>query len=79
MNDRSRSPKLPIQHRLDWDVRGIIAVLSVLGVFSLAGLKLVIYGDAEVPAWAVAITVSVNTFYFATRQNGKDIRKDGSP
>ena len=40
MNDRSQPPKLPIQHRLDWDVRGIIAVLSVLGVFSLAGLRL---------------------------------------
>lgn len=74
MTDPSSKPS--VQSRLDWDVRGIIAILSVFGVFTLAGLRLVLYGDADVPAWAVAITVSVNTFYFATRQNGKDIRKE---
>jgi len=60
------------RRRIDWDVRGILAILSLLGAFSLAFTQLVITPEhgAEIPAWAAAIVAGVTGFYFGSRGGG---------
>lgn len=60
------------RRRIDWDVRGILAILSLLGAFSLAFTQLVLSPEhsAEIPAWAAAIVAGVTGFYFGSRGGG---------
>lgn len=56
------------QKRLDLDVRGILAIMSLLGAFGLAFLQLQSpLASAEIPAWAAAIVAGVSGFYFGSR------------
>jgi hypothetical protein len=55
------------RRRIDWDVRGILAILSLVGAFSLAGVQLAILNTAEIPAWAAAVVSGVTGFYFGSR------------
>jgi hypothetical protein len=55
------------RRRIDWDVRGILAILSLVGAFALAFTQLVIGQTAEIPAWAAAIVAGVTGFYFGSR------------
>jgi len=53
--------------RIDWDVRGILAILSLLGAFSLAGVQMIQGLTADIPAWAAAVVSGVMGFYFGSR------------
>jgi len=53
--------------RIDWDVRGILAVLSLLGAFCLAGAQMIQGQTADIPAWAAAVVSGVMGFYFGSR------------
>jgi len=68
---RSREGRL-FRRRIDWDVRGILAILSLLGAFALAFTQLIISPEhsAEIPAWAAAIVAGVTGFYFGSRGGG---------
>ena len=52
---------------IDWDVRGILAILSLVGAFALSFTQLIVGGSAEIPAWAAAIVAGVTGFYFGSR------------
>ena len=60
------------RRRIDWDVRGILAILSLLGAFALAFTQLAFSPEhsAEIPAWAAAIVAGVTGFYFGSRGGG---------
>jgi len=59
------------RRRIDWDVRGILAIMALLGAFSLAFVQLVVLRDtAEIPAWAAAVVSGVTGFYFGSRGGG---------
>lgn len=65
--------------RIDWDVRGILAILVSVGVFALAFTQLALGQTAEIPAWATAIVGGVTGFYFGARggsSNGFHRRSD---
>jgi len=66
--------------RVDWDVRGIIALIVTVGVFGIASLQVLTdHPDgATIPAWAAGLVTGVNVFYFATRGNGNGSRKNGN-
>ena len=53
--------------RVDWDVRGILAILALLGGFTLAGASMLTVGTADIPAWAAATVSAVMGFYFGSR------------
>lgn len=55
--------------RLDIDVRGLLAILALLGAFTLAFTQLALgaANGAEIPAWAAAIVAGVTGFYFGSR------------
>jgi hypothetical protein len=57
------------RRRIDWDVRGILAILALVGAFALAFVQLVFTPDksAEIPAWAAAVVSGVTGFYFGSR------------
>lgn len=59
--------------RVDWDVRGILAVLSVIGAFGLASAQLFLQLSADIPAWAATLVGAVAGFYFGSRagSNGR--------
>ena len=58
--------------RIDWDVRGILAVLAVLGAFGLAGAQLAQGLSADIPAWAATLVGAVAGFYFGSRGGGSN-------
>ena len=60
------------KRRLDWDVRGVIAILLVLGTFSYAGVQLLVTGNpsTDIPLWMPTLTGTVIAFYFGGRMNG---------
>lgn len=65
------------RRRIDWDVRGIIAILALIGTFTLAGAQLLLGHSADIPAWAAALVATVTTYYFVSRgSNGQTRRKD---
>ena len=70
----------------DLDVRGLLAILSLVGAFLLSGLQLMvvmmtpnieftsvsdIVQSTTIPAWAAAITAGVAGFYFGSRAGGE--------
>ena len=70
----------------DLDVRGLLAILSLVGAFLLSGLQLLvvmttphidftsvsdIVQATTIPAWAAAITAGVAGFYFGSRAGGE--------
>jgi hypothetical protein len=69
----------------DLDVRGLLAILSLVGAFLLSGLQLAVVVVAHtelkdvadivqattIPAWAAAITAGVAGFYFGSRAGGE--------
>lgn len=67
VNNNEINGMKPRRRVIDWDVRGILAVLSVIGVFGLATAQLSMGGNAEVPAWAATLVGAVAGFYFGSR------------
>ena len=59
------------RRRLDWDIRGVLAVLSLLGTFGYAVAQMIMSGSvsAEVPPWMPTITGTVIAFYFGGRSS----------
>jgi uncharacterized protein YcfJ len=53
--------------RIDWDVRGILAILAVIGAFGLAGAQLFLGLGSDIPAWAATLVGAVAGFYFGSR------------
>lgn len=63
--------------RLDWDIRGVLAVLSLVGTFGYAVTLMVLSGNysIEIPPWMPTITGTVVAFYFGGRSgNGSNGR-----
>jgi hypothetical protein len=56
--------------RIDWDVRGILAILSLIGAFGLAAGQMLMGDGNEIPAWAAAVVSAVMGFYFGSRSSG---------
>src|SRR6266540_1976036 len=53
------------RERLDLDVRGIIAMMTLLLAFGLAFLQFLITRNlADYPTWAAAVTTGIVGFYF---------------
>jgi hypothetical protein len=69
------------RRRVDWDVRGILALLALLGAFGLAFAQLVTHGDANIPAWAATTVGAIVGFYFGGRggSNGHGDRRKDDP
>lgn len=59
-----------LARRIDWDVRGIIALISITAAFVIAGLQLTFKGDANIPAWAATLVGGITGFYFGSRGGG---------
>lgn len=53
--------------RIDWDVRGILAVMGLIGAFGLAIGQLIQGQSAEIPSWAAATVSAIIGFYFGSR------------
>jgi hypothetical protein len=58
------------RRRIDWDVRGILAIMSLVGAFALATGLMVQGLSPEIPAWAAAVVSGVMGFYFGSRGGG---------
>ncbi len=66
-----KQPRIRWRRTIDWDVRGILAIMSLIGVFGLAIVQVFyLHASPEVPAWAAAIVASVTGFYFGSRAGG---------
>lgn len=69
MSDGAEDPRFK-HRRVDWDVRGILAVLAVIGAFGLAGAQLALDLTSDIPAWAATLVGAVAGFYFGSRGGG---------
>lgn len=60
------------RRRVDWDVRGIIAIMAVVGAFGLAIAQLLLGHEAgaDIPAWAATLVGGVAGFYYGSRGGG---------
>lgn len=58
------------RRRLDLDVRGILAVIALVGSFALGFVQLFMRGNADIPAWAAAVVTGIAGFYFGSRGGG---------
>ena len=69
------------RRRVDWDVRGILAILALLGAFAIAFVQLIIRQDANIPAWAATTVGAIVGFYFGGRgsTNGSGDRRKDDP
>jgi len=67
------------RRRVDWDVRGILALLALLGAFSLAFAQLVRGDDANIPAWAATTVGAIVGFYFGGRGSANGDRRKSDP
>ena len=56
--------------KLDLDVRGVLAILALLGAFGLAFALLFRGAAPEIPTWAAALVSGVTGFYFGSRAGG---------
>lgn len=63
--------------RIDWDVRGIIAVFAIVGAFGLAAAQLFLRGDANIPTWAATMVGAVIGFYFGGRATNGHSKEKG--
>lgn len=61
--------------KLDLDVRGLLAIMAMVGGFALGFLIQIQTGKADIPAWAAAVVTGVVGFYFggkgSSNGNGK--------
>lgn len=56
------------KRRLDLDVRGVLAILALMGAFTLAFVQLLTRaGTADIPAWAATTVGAIVGFYFGGR------------
>ena len=71
LNSSGEDPRFR-HRRLDWDIRGVLAVMSLFGTFGYAIAVMVISGNytVEIPPWMPTITGTVVAFYFGGRSNG---------
>jgi hypothetical protein len=55
--------------RLDLDVRGVLAILALMGAFTLAFVQLLVLDNrtADIPAWAATTVGAIVGFYFGGR------------
>jgi len=70
------------RRRVDWDVRGILALLALVGAFAIAFAQLSSHGDANIPAWAATTVGAIVGFYFGGRggtPNGHGDRRKEDP
>ena len=58
------------RRRIDWDVRGILAIFAVIGAFALQAV-MIVRGDAgDMPPWVVGLVSAIIAFYFGSRSSG---------
>jgi hypothetical protein len=55
------------RRRLFSDPRALLAVIALAGAIAMGVINLALGGDGEVPAWVVAMSTAVITFYFGAR------------
>lgn len=62
------------RRRIDWDVRGIIAIMAVVGAFGLAFVQLLTQDSqgANIPSWAATLVGGIAGFYFGSRGGGSN-------
>jgi len=73
----ARQAKQLSRRRIDWDVRGILALLALLGAFAMAGAQLYRGDTADIPAWAATTVGAIVGFYYGGgRSSNGDRRKD---
>lgn len=53
--------------RLDLDVRGVLAILALVGAFAMAFVQLLRGSTADIPAWAATTVGAIVGFYFGGR------------
>lgn len=56
--------------RLDWDVKGLIAVLAVFGAFAIQTILIIRNDTLDMPPWVVGLVSAIVAFYFGARSNG---------
>lgn len=67
-NALEKQKKQAQQGRLDLDMRGILALVGLLGAFGLSFSQLFLQGSADVPAWVSAIVGGIAGYYFGSRE-----------
>jgi hypothetical protein len=63
--------------RMDWDIRGVLAIMSLIGAVGLAVMSQLSGQKGEVPTWAAAMVMSVIGFYFGSKGGGNGKGKGG--
>ncbi len=58
--------------RVDWDVRGILAFLAVIGAFAIQGALIANGNGQEMPPWVVGLVSAIVAFYFGSRAGNGD-------
>jgi hypothetical protein len=58
--------------------QGAIAVLSIIGTFSLAFTQLILHGNAEIPPWAASISAGIVAFYFGASAAVRGVVQGGN-
>ena len=56
--------------RLDWDVKGVLAIMAVLGAFAIQGVLIATHDTNGMPPWTVGLVSAIVAFYFGARGNG---------
>lgn len=59
--------RLEKRARFDLDVRGLLAIITILAAFALAFAQLILRGNADIPAWSAAVVAGITGFYFGSR------------
>ncbi len=74
LDEGRRKTDLLRRRRLDLDVRGILAILALIGAFTLAFVQLLYSATgphtADIPAWAATTVGAIVGFYFGGRGSG---------
>lgn len=57
--------------RDDWNPRAVIAVVTVVGAFTLAIVSLLTdHPDATIPAWVAALIGGIGIYYYKNGERG---------
>jgi hypothetical protein len=55
------------RRRLDWDLKGVLAVLSIVGALAIQTVLIASNRTDAMPPWVVGMVMAVVAFYFGTK------------